>query len=996
MKNIKLRKAAAFLSAVAVLSSAVSVYADTDSTVKSSQLLGETSFDYKSLPWHTVVSSPAIQNYEIDRRNGAFHILIVESEGADHEKWDLQFRHKNLSFKAGHEYKISFRVKAKREGMELCSKICNSREDEEYCVLYEDRMENGPHMGGQWGKAAVLTGDWQEITGTFKPICDINNAKWSFEYASGTMYEGNAIDGDELWFDDMSLECVTCDECTGEYTTDADLGVVCRRNSGLENNFISVNQLGYLPNGKKTAVLGDNSGEMLPDGRTLNLTEDTYDFDIVNADTDEVVFSGTSGKGFKDADSGDRVYRLDFSDFSVPGRYYIKSGDLRSFEFSISSDIYDTMLTDTVNYFYQNRSGEDIRSEFITSGNTGRLARTGHGARDYAYVQKSWKRKYSSATEASDNSSSRTNVHGGWYESDSNGKFVVNSGLSVWTLQNMYERNSLFSKNSKFADGSGVVCVPETGNDVPDILDEAAQEIDWMSRMIVKEDEPEWGKIAAGMLYSSVQDSKVRPLAEKEPAYDCEPDSIRVVKPPTFAATLNFAACAAQAARLWAPYDSEKAADYLSKAKAAYNAYEMNFYAADVTEVMHPEYNWLCAKEELNKKSLYAPESGNASGTEYGDFDVSDEDYWAACEIFVSAKELGDADADLFFEKLTSRDTFRNKYEKPFEVFTKIHPESDEGGSLTSFDSTNTAAAGTLTLALHRDLLSREQAETIEKSILDAADRYAGKSGDQGYEIPYYFDGPVSMDSASSLDPCIFIDGYEYGSNRMALNNAVIMAYAFDITGAARYHAGVTGAMDYLLGKNPLSYSYISGYGSYTVQNPRHFYWCSELDKDFPSAPDGVAVNGPNVDLVDPYIRGLGFVPLLNSNISQRCYADSVEAWSVNRTGAEINAPLSWVVSFLQDEADFNYTEALKAESQTPENDKNNNQKNPDSSEKITGDLTGDGKVDLTDLSELSLWLIGDKKSVDLSVADVDGDGEVRLTDLAKMRQYLSHVIDAF
>ena len=63
-----------------------------------------------------------------------------------------------------------------------------------------------------------------------------------------------------------------------------------------------------------------------------------------------------------------------------------------------------------------------------------------------------------------------------------------------------------------------------------------------------------------------------------------------------------------------------------------------------------------------------------------------------------------------------------------------------------------------------------------------------------------------------------------------------------------------------------------------------------------------------------------------------------------------------------------------------------------DTPENLAGDINSDGKADLTDLTELSLYLIGDKNLTErqLLAADVDGDGEVKLTDLAKFRQYLS------
>ena len=65
------------------------------------------------------------------------------------------------------------------------------------------------------------------------------------------------------------------------------------------------------------------------------------------------------------------------------------------------------------------------------------------------------------------------------------------------------------------------------------------------------------------------------------------------------------------------------------------------------------------------------------------------------------------------------------------------------------------------------------------------------------------------------------------------------------------------------------------------------------------------------------------------------------------------------------------------------------------SGEIIYGDVNSDGKVDVTDLSLLSLYLL-DKTGIKgdgLKAADVNGDGSVALTDLATVRQYISKKI---
>ncbi|MBR6924273.1 MAG: dockerin type I repeat-containing protein [Oscillospiraceae bacterium] len=62
----------------------------------------------------------------------------------------------------------------------------------------------------------------------------------------------------------------------------------------------------------------------------------------------------------------------------------------------------------------------------------------------------------------------------------------------------------------------------------------------------------------------------------------------------------------------------------------------------------------------------------------------------------------------------------------------------------------------------------------------------------------------------------------------------------------------------------------------------------------------------------------------------------------------------------------------------------------------VSGDIILSQSVDTTDLTALSLALIGDVKlsTEQIKAADVDGDGNVTIADLAKLRQYLSKKID--
>lgn len=64
----------------------------------------------------------------------------------------------------------------------------------------------------------------------------------------------------------------------------------------------------------------------------------------------------------------------------------------------------------------------------------------------------------------------------------------------------------------------------------------------------------------------------------------------------------------------------------------------------------------------------------------------------------------------------------------------------------------------------------------------------------------------------------------------------------------------------------------------------------------------------------------------------------------------------------------------------------------PASQEIIYGDINGDGSADLTDLTYLSLYLMGSSKFSDkqMKCADVDGSGSVDIADLPYFKQYVS------
>ena len=92
--------------------------------------------------------------------------------------------------------------------------------------------------------------------------------------------------------------------------------------------WIRINQLGYTPDGLKIAVLGSKD----------EIKVDSWQ--LVDAETKKVVASGKAGKAFGAYGPFVQTYRLNFSAYKKPGRYYLQAKGITSLEFEIGVDVY--------------------------------------------------------------------------------------------------------------------------------------------------------------------------------------------------------------------------------------------------------------------------------------------------------------------------------------------------------------------------------------------------------------------------------------------------------------------------------------------------------------------------------------------------------------------------------------------------------------------------------------------------------------------------------
>jgi endoglucanase len=127
----------------------------------------------------------------------------------------------------------------------------------------------------------------------------------------------------------------------------------------------------------------------------------------------------------------------------------------------------------------------------------------------------------------------------------------------------------------------------------------------------------------------------------------------------------------------------------------------------------------------------------------------------------------------------------------------------------------------------------------------------------------------------------------------------VVLATAYDLSGAQRYRDGVLEGFDYLLGRNALNQSYATGYGEQASHNQHSRWYAHQLDPALPNPPPGSLAGGPNSSIQDPKAQAK-----LQGCKPQFCYLDGIESWSTNEITINWNSTFAWVAAFVADQGD--------------------------------------------------------------------------------------------
>ncbi|NTD99225.1 cellulase [Agrobacterium tumefaciens] len=298
-------------------------------------------------------------------------------------------------------------------------------------------------------------------------------------------------------------------------------------------------------------------------------------------------------------------------------------------------------------------------------------------------------------------------------------------------------------------------------------------------------------------------------------------------------ATLNLAAVAAQASRILKNFPEQ----YPGLADSCRNAAVLAWKWA----LKNPN---LAYDQDLMNKTTDLKVTTGA----YGDKDFEDEWSWAAAELLVTTG--GQQYYDSFFARLNAK------------------------VNLPSWSSVG--ILGYYSLIRSQDKLPESYSSItsiLKKKVLSIADRYllAGKAGVYG----------AVMGSSRS--------DFVWGSNSVAMNQSVLLINAYLFTQNKDYLNAAAGNLDYILGKNAIGYSFVTGIGTQSPMHPHHRI--SFADGVTDPVP-GMLVGGPNPGKQD----GLKY----ESAEPELSYLDDVASYASNEIAINWNAPLVYVVNALE------------------------------------------------------------------------------------------------
>ncbi len=664
---------------------------------------------------------------------------------------------------------------------------------------------------------------------------------------------------------------------------------------------IVTNQIGYKPDNQKVAVFRDITDEK--------------EFSVVNADTKEVVYTGNLYGEKLNSSADETNFYGDFSEVTGEGKYYITCGNLdESYPFEISDNVYDNLLDDTVKMLYLQRCGTEVKDSVFSHPAC-------HNTEAVIY-----------------GTNNKIDVSGGWHDAGDYGRYIVPAAKSVADLLYAYEANpELYNDN---------LGIPESGNNIPDILDEVRYELEWMLKM----------QSESGGVYHKV-------TCENFPGYvmpEFEKDEL-IVTPVSTTATADFCASMAMAYEFY--YDLDK--DFAEKCLEAANE----------------AFSFLALEE--NSSIIFQNPSDITTG-EYGDKNDSDERYWAALQMYRATKEekylnyaqslalstgldwstVGDY-GNIAYLTMKDVDTESEFYQKVknsvvsrANSFANTANQSGYGVSVSKFNwgSNMTVANAGVILGLAYQLTGEEK---YLNSANDNLNYLLGKNPNGVcYVTGYGTVSPLNPHHRPSMAKGEAMKGMLVGGVNSNLEDSAAKAYLVD---------------------SPPAKCYVDNSESYST-NEITIYWNSPLTYLL-SLTEKNKIDEPEQPVVTETTT--------ETTPSETSTETSVEITTdiTSETGTEINTETTTETTTIT--TTETYTESISDTTISSDTGNTNI---------LLGDTNLDNEIDIRDVTVLNQYII---KAItfsesQLTNADVIKDGTIDISDLGQLKKYIIKLINRF
>lgn len=533
-------------------------------------------------------------------------------------------------------------------------------------------------------------------------------------------------------------------------------------NTSSCDDSIRVNHLGYTLNNDKKATFPYNQGDF---------------FDVINVENGEIVYTGAIVNEVVNEKTGETNYFGNFSNVLQPGKYRIEAQIVgKSYDFEISANPYQNIANDLLKFFSYQRCAYTLDPSWSF---------------DLSHVA-----CHDTAAIVYDDQTRVIDVNGGWHDAGDYGRYVETGTKSAIDLMLAYYSNPSF-----FGDNS---LMPESGNEVPDILDEARFEIEWLMKM-----QADWGGVYSKAVTQTFA-GNISPDKDMQRIY---------VMPAETATTADFISTMAIASVVYKEIDPVFAQSCLDK---TFKSWDNLTNTLELVEFTNPQ---------------------DFSAGDYRDDKDFDERFFAGIAMWFATGDeqyLDYAKSIYSTEKTASNGTsWRDVGGYGSYLFLRSK-EANEHGDFY---------------------------ESIKQDFKNESDRIMSIIDTDGYQTS--------------------LENYPWGSNGYIANNGIMLMFAYDIFNDMSYKQGAVEQLNYILGKNSLNMSFVSGYGNNAPKNIHH-----RLVKAKKTFMKGALVGGPDNDRED------GITQKMNPNTPPaKVYCDEYLSFSSNEVTIYWNSALIYLIS---------------------------------------------------------------------------------------------------